>query len=223
MDHREGSAAAIDDRPSAIRFPRGDGVGVDLPSVGVPLEIGKGRIVREGTSVAIVSFGTRLSESLKAADLLAARGLSATVCDARFAKPLDLDLLLRLAREHEAIVTVEEGAMGGFGAFVLQALAQHGALDRGLKIRTLCLPDIFQDQDKPDAMYAQAGLDAEGILPDMLTFNPSLPAKYPNGRTFTDDVIDYRLASLTKGDCPPSGLSPHTDTLQVFPYLGPPH
>jgi len=159
------TAVEIDDRPSAFRYPRGEGVGVELPTGPAdPLEIGKGRIVREGTSVAIVSFGTRLTESLKAADLLAARGLSATVCDARFAKPLDLDLLLRLAREHEAIVTVEEGAMGGFGAFVLQALAQHGALDRGLKIRTLGLPDVFQDQDKPDLMYAEAGLDAEGIL-----------------------------------------------------------
>jgi len=159
------TAVEIDDRPSAFRYPRGEGLGLEMP-VGraEPLEIGKGRIVREGTSVAIVSFGTRLGESLKAADLLAARGLSATVCDARFAKPLDIDLLLRLAREHEAIITVEEGAMGGFGAFVLQALATHGALDRGLKIRTLTLPDVFQDQDKPDLMYAQAGLDAEGIL-----------------------------------------------------------
>jgi len=159
------TAVEIDDRPSAFRYPRGEGLGLDMP-VGraEPLEIGKGRIVREGTSVAIVSFGTRLTECLKAADLLAARGLSATVCDARFAKPLDIDLLLRLAREHEAIITVEEGAMGGFGAFVLQALATHGALDRGLKIRTLTLPDVFQDQDKPELMYAQAGLDAEGIL-----------------------------------------------------------
>ena len=159
------TAVEIDDRPSAFRYPRGEGLGLEMP-VGraEPLEIGKGRIVREGTSVAIVSFGTRLTESLKAADLLAARGLSATVCDARFAKPLDIDLLLRLAREHEAIITVEEGAMGGFGAFVLQALATHGALDRGLKIRTLTLPDVFQDQDKPELMYAQAGLDAEGIL-----------------------------------------------------------
>jgi 1-deoxy-D-xylulose-5-phosphate synthase len=159
------TAVEIDDRPSAFRYPRGEGLGLEMP-VGRadPLEIGKGRIVREGTSVAIVSFGTRLGESLKAADLLAARGLSATVCDARFAKPLDIDLLLRLAREHEALITVEEGAMGGFGAFVLQALAEHGALDRGLKIRTLVLPDVFQDQDKPDLMYAQAGLDAEGIM-----------------------------------------------------------
>jgi 1-deoxy-D-xylulose-5-phosphate synthase len=159
------TAVEIDDRPSAFRYPRGEGLGLEMP-VGRadPLEIGKGRIVREGTSVAIVSFGTRLGESLKAADLLAARGLSATVCDARFAKPLDIDLLLRLAREHEALITVEEGAMGGFGAFVLQALAEHGALDRGLKLRTLVLPDVFQDQDKPELMYAQAGLDAEGIM-----------------------------------------------------------
>ncbi|OJU11758.1 MAG: 1-deoxy-D-xylulose-5-phosphate synthase [Caulobacterales bacterium 68-7] len=158
------TAAAIDDRPSAFRYPRGEGLGLEMPAVVDPLEIGKGRIVREGTSVAILSFGTRLQESLKAADLLAARGLSATVADARFAKPLDIDLILRLAREHEALITVEEGAMGGFGAFVLQALADHGAFDRGLKVRTLVLPDVFQDQDKPDVMYAQAGLDAEGIM-----------------------------------------------------------
>jgi 1-deoxy-D-xylulose-5-phosphate synthase len=164
LAHMVSTAVAIDDRPSAFRYPRGEGLGLAMPDLAAPLEIGKGRIVREGTSVAIVSLGTRLSECLKAADLLAARGLSATVADARFAKPLDVDMLLRLAREHEAIITVEEGAMGGFGAFVLQALAEHGALDRGLKIRTLVLPDIFQDQDKPDVMYAQAGLDAEGIL-----------------------------------------------------------
>ncbi len=163
------TAAAIDDRPSAFRYPRGEGLGLQMPAVNEPLEIGKGRIVREGTSVAIISFGTRLGESLKAADLLAARGLSATVADARFAKPLDIDLILRLAREHEAVVTVEEGAMGGFGAFVLQALAEHGALDRGLKIRTLMLPDVFQDQDKPEVMYAQAGLDADGIVAGALS------------------------------------------------------
>ncbi|MBL8555568.1 MAG: 1-deoxy-D-xylulose-5-phosphate synthase, partial [Phenylobacterium sp.] len=164
LAHAISTAVAIDDRPSAFRYPRGEGVGVQIPDLAAPLEIGRGRIVREGTAVAILSFGTRLGESLKAADLLAARGLSATVADARFAKPLDLDLLLRLAREHEALITVEEGAVGGFGAFVLHALAEHGALDRGLKVRTLTLPDIFQDQDKPDAMYAQAGLDAEGIV-----------------------------------------------------------
>ncbi|HST93071.1 MAG TPA: 1-deoxy-D-xylulose-5-phosphate synthase [Brevundimonas sp.] len=153
----------IDDRPSAFRYPRGDGVGVEIPELADPLVIGKGRIVREGTSVAILSLGTRLQESLKAADLLAARGVSATVADARFAKPLDEEMILRLAREHECLITVEEGAMGGFGAFVLQMLAQRGALDSGLRIRTLHLPDVFQDQDNPVAMYATAGLDAEHI------------------------------------------------------------
>jgi 1-deoxy-D-xylulose-5-phosphate synthase len=157
------TAAAIDDRPSAFRYPRGEGIGVAIPEILEPLEIGKGRIVREGTTVAILSLGTRLAEALKAADLLAARGLSTTVADARFAKPLDEDLVLRLARDHEALITVEEGAVGGFGAFVLHLLAREGALDRGLKIRTLTLPDEFQDQDKPEAMYAAAGLNAEAI------------------------------------------------------------
>ncbi|HEX8568517.1 MAG TPA: 1-deoxy-D-xylulose-5-phosphate synthase [Caulobacteraceae bacterium] len=158
------TAAAIDDRPSAFRYPRGEGIGADMADPAEPLEIGRGRIVREGTAVAILSFGTRLQESLLAAEQLAARGLSATVADARFAKPLDEDLILRLAREHEALVTVEEGAAGGFGAFVLHLLAERGALDKGLKVRTLMLPDVFQDQDKPEVMYAQAGLDADGIV-----------------------------------------------------------
>ena len=158
----------IDDRPSAFRYPRGDGIGVEIPELAAPLEIGKGRIVREGTTVAILSLGTRLQESLKAAEALAARGVSATVADARFAKPLDADLILRLAREHECLITVEEGAMGGFGAFVLQLLSDKGALDAGLKIRTLCLPDVFQDQDNPAAMYATAGLNAEHIAASAL-------------------------------------------------------
>jgi 1-deoxy-D-xylulose-5-phosphate synthase len=158
------TSVAIDDRPSAFRYPRGEGTGVEIPHLPEPLEIGKGRIVREGTAVAILSLGTRLADSLKAADMLAARGLSATVADARFAKPLDLDLLLRLAREHEALITVEEGSVGGFGAFVLHALAEAGALDRGLKVRTLTLPDTFQDHDKPEVMYAEAGIDADGIV-----------------------------------------------------------
>jgi len=153
----------IDDRPSAFRYPRGDGVGVEIPELAAALPIGKGRVVREGTTVAILSLGTRLQESLKAADALAARGVSATVADARFAKPLDEELILRLAREHECLITVEEGAMGGFGAFVLQMLAERGALDGGLKIRTLHLPDVFQDQDSPAVQYAQAGLNAEQI------------------------------------------------------------
>lgn len=162
------TAAAIDDRPSAFRYPRGEGVGLEMPAVAEPLEIGQGRIVREGTGVALLSLGTRLQPCLQAADLLAARGLSATVADARFAKPLDEELILRLAREHECLVTVEEGAIGGFGAFVLHLLAARGALDRGLKVRTLTLPDVFQDQDKPEAMYVQAGLDADGIVRTVL-------------------------------------------------------
>jgi 1-deoxy-D-xylulose-5-phosphate synthase len=164
LAHVIATAVEIDDRPSAFRYPRGEGTGAAIPDLAAPHEIGKGRIVREGTAVAILSFGTRLAEALKAADMLAARGLSATVADARFAKPLDVELILRLARHHEALITVEEGAVGGFGSFVLQALAEHGALDRGLKIRSLVLPDVFQDHDKPEAMYALAGLDAEGIV-----------------------------------------------------------
>lgn len=163
------TACEIDDRPSAFRYPRGDGVGVEIPERAAPLEIGRGRIVREGTSVAILSLGTRLQESLKAADLLSARGVSATVADARFAKPLDAEMILRLAREHECLITVEEGAMGGFGAFVLQLLAEKGALDAGLKVRTLHLPDVFQDHDKPEAMYAAAGLNADHIAATALT------------------------------------------------------
>ena len=159
----------IDDRPSAFRYPRGDGVGVEIPELAAPLEIGKGRIVREGTTVAILSLGTRLQESLKAAETLAARGVSTTVADARFAKPLDEAMILRLAREHEVLITVEEGAMGGFGGFVLQMLAEKGALDGGLKIRTLHLPDVFQDHDKPEVQYAAAGLNADQIAATALS------------------------------------------------------
>jgi 1-deoxy-D-xylulose-5-phosphate synthase len=162
--HMVATAAAIDDRPSALRYPRGEGMGVPMPAEGTPLEIGKGRVMREGTKVAIFSFGARLAECLNAADELAALGLSTTVADARFAKPLDVDLLLRLAREHELLLTIEEGAIGGFGAHVLQALAEHGVLDSGLKVRSMVLPDVFIDQDSPVAMYAQAGLDAKGIV-----------------------------------------------------------
>ncbi len=157
------TACEIDDRPCGLRYPRGEGVGVAIPDLAAPLQIGRGRVVREGTAVAILSLGARLQECLKAADQLAARGLSATVADARFAKPLDEDLILRLVSEHEALVTVEEGARGGFGAFVLELLASRGVLDRGLKVRTLTLPDRFQDQNKPEVMYAEAGLDADGI------------------------------------------------------------
>src|SRR4029079_1117410 len=134
--HMVATAAAIDDRPSAFRYPRGEGSGVSLPAAVKPLEIGKGRILREGYKIALFSFGGRLGECLKAADELAALGLSTTVADAGFAKPLDTDLLLRLAREHEVLVTIEEGAIGGFGSYVLQALAENGALDAGLKVRS---------------------------------------------------------------------------------------
>ena len=157
------TASQIDDRPSAFRYPRGEGFGVEIPAEPTALEIGKGRIIREGTAVAILSYGARLQEALKAADMLSAQGLSCTVADARFAKPLDAELTERLAREHEVLITIEEGAMGGYGAFVLQHLAQVGALDTGLKIRSMHLPDVFQDQDKPDAMYDQAGLTARHI------------------------------------------------------------
>ncbi len=162
--HMVATQVAIDDRPSGLRYPRGEGMGVPMPEEGKPLEIGKGRIVREGHKVALLSYGGRLAECLKAADELAALGLSTTVADARFAKPLDTELLLRLAREHEVLVTIEEGAIGGFGAHVLQTLAEQGLLDRGLKVRTMVLPDVFIDQDSPAAMYATAGLDAKGIV-----------------------------------------------------------
>jgi 1-deoxy-D-xylulose-5-phosphate synthase len=162
--HMVATAAAIDDRPSAFRFPRGEGIGVEMPAEGRPLEIGKGRVLREGTTVALLSFGARLAECLKAAEELAGFGLSATVADARFAKPLDTDLVLRLAREHEVLITIEEGAIGGFGAYVLHALAEHGLLDRGVKVRAMVLPDEFIDQDAPAAMYAAAQLDAKAIV-----------------------------------------------------------
>ena len=162
--HMVATAAAHDSGPIALRYPRGDGVGVELPDQGQVLPIGKGRIMREGSRIAILSLGTRLAEALKAAEELQARGLSTTVADARFAKPLDRDLILRLAADHELLITIEEGAAGGFGAHVLTLLAQEGALDHGLKVRTLTLPDVFQSHDKPERMYAAAGLDAKGIV-----------------------------------------------------------
>ncbi len=162
--HMVATAVAHDSGPIALRYPRGDGVGVDLPPRGEPLPIGKGRIVREGSRVAILSLGTRLAEALKAAEDLAARGLSTTVADARFAKPLDRELILRLAEEHELLITVEEGSPGGFGAHVLRLLSDEGAFDSGLKVRTMALPDAFQEHDKPERMYAAAGLDAKGIV-----------------------------------------------------------
>ncbi len=161
--HMVATSAAIDDGPSAFRYPRGEGIGVEMPEIGSALEIGKGRVMREGNSVAILSFGGRLQECMKAADELTHRGFTTTVADARFAKPLDEDLIRRLALEHEVLLTVEEGSIGGFGSFVLDFLARTGLLDQGLKVRPLFLPDKFIDQNKPDAMYEIAGLTAANI------------------------------------------------------------
>ncbi len=167
--HMVATAAAHDSGPIALRYPRGEGVGVDMPERGIPLEIGKGRVLREGARVALLSLGTRLAEALKAAEDLAAYGLSTTVADARFAKPLDRDLLRKLAANHEVLVTIEEGSSGGFGALVLQTLSDDGALDQGgLKARMMVLPDAFLDHDKPERMYAKAGLDAKGIVRKVL-------------------------------------------------------
>ncbi|MDE2383340.1 MAG: 1-deoxy-D-xylulose-5-phosphate synthase [Alphaproteobacteria bacterium] len=168
LKHMVRTAAEYDEGPISFRYPRGDGVGVDLPERGSLLEIGKGRVVKQGTRVAILSFGTRLQESLQAARELDAAGLSTTVADARFAKPLDVDLITRLAENHEMLVLVEEGAAGGFGAQVMHALARLGLLDRGLKLRSLTLPDEFTEQAKPEVMYARAGLDHRGIVASVL-------------------------------------------------------
>jgi len=162
--HMVATAAAHDRGPIALRYPRGEGVGVKLPARGEPLLIGKGRVLREGSRIAILSLGARLAEALKAAEELAARGLSTTVADARFAKPLDRELILRLAADHELLITIEEGAIGGFGAHALTLLSDEGALDNGLKVRSMTLPDVFQEHDKPERMYAAAGLDAKGIV-----------------------------------------------------------
>ncbi|MEM1398852.1 MAG: 1-deoxy-D-xylulose-5-phosphate synthase [Pseudomonadota bacterium] len=157
------TAVQIDDGPSAFRYPRGEGTGVDIPENPEPLEIGKGRIVREGTTIALLSYGGRLTECLRASELLAQKGFSSTVADARFAKPLDHDLLIQLARQHEVLLTIEEGSIGGFSSFCLHALADMGLLDHGLKVRPMVLPDRFIDQDAPAKQYVAAGLDAEAI------------------------------------------------------------
>jgi 1-deoxy-D-xylulose-5-phosphate synthase len=162
--HMVATAAAIDDRPSAVRYPRGEGIGIDLPETGVPLEIGKGRILREGTSVALLSFGARLKECYEAADDLTLRGFDTTVADARFCKPLDTDLVTRLVKEHEVVITIEEGSIGGFASHVLNFLATEGMLDAGAKIRPMILPDVFLDHGTPEGMYAEAGLKAPNIV-----------------------------------------------------------
>ena len=161
--HMVATAAAHNDGPIAFRYPRGDGVGVEMPSRGVPLEIGKGRMIRQGARVAILSFGTHLAEVVQAAELLALRGLSPTIADARFAKPLDRDLILELARTHEALITIEEGSIGGFGSHVAHLLAEEGVFDTGLKFRSMVLPDTFIDHASPEAMYRAAGMDAAQI------------------------------------------------------------
>ncbi len=162
--HMVATQAAHDAGPSALRYPRGEGVGIDLPEVGVPLPIGKGRVLRQGKQIAILSLGTRLAESLKAAEQLGAHGFSTTVADARFAKPLDRDLIRQLATGHDVLITIEEGSVGGFGSFVMHFLAEEGLLDGSLKVRSMVLPDLFMDHDKPERMYAQAGLDAKAIV-----------------------------------------------------------
>ena len=167
--HMVATAAAIDDRPSAFRYPRGEGVGVELPERGEVLEIGKGRIIQTGSRVAILSFGTRLAEVMKAAEGLAGKGIRPTIADARFAKPLDHDLILDLATGHEALITIEEGAIGGFGSHVAQLLAENGVFDHGLKFRSMVLPDRFIDQNSPAAMYEAAGLNARDIEAKVLS------------------------------------------------------
>ena len=166
--HMVATQAAHDEGPSALRYPRGEGVGVDMPEEGTPLAIGKGRILREGNTVALLSYGTRLAECLKAADELAAHGYSTTVADARFAKPLDTDLVRALAKDHEVLITVEEGSVGGFGSFVMQFLAHEGAFDKGLKIRPLVMPDAFVDQNKPEMQYEISGLNSAQIVAQAL-------------------------------------------------------
>jgi 1-deoxy-D-xylulose-5-phosphate synthase len=161
--HMVATAAAHDEGPIAFRYPRGEGVGVEMPSRGIPLEIGKGRMIREGSRVALLSFGTRLAEVQKAAESLAAKGLTPSIADARFAKPLDRELILSLARSHEALITIEEGAVGGFGSHVAQLLANEGIFDHSLKFRSMVLPDTFIDQASPEAMYRVAGMDAAQI------------------------------------------------------------
>jgi 1-deoxy-D-xylulose-5-phosphate synthase len=168
LAHMVATAAAHDDGPIAFRFPRGEGNGVDLPERGVPLEIGKGRIIKEGSKVALLSFGTRLSEVEKATEMLTAKGITPTIADARFAKPLDRDMILSLAETHDAMITIEEGAIGGFGSHVSQLLADEGVFDRGFKYRSMVLPDTFIDHANPEDMYATAGMNATDIQAKVL-------------------------------------------------------
>ncbi|WP_171904920.1 1-deoxy-D-xylulose-5-phosphate synthase [Hoeflea olei] len=185
LKHMVRTAAAYDEGPISFRYPRGEGVGVEMPARGEILEIGKGRIVREGAKVALLSFGTRLAECLLAAEDLDAAGLSTTVADARFAKPLDHDLIRQLARHHEVLITIEEGSVGGFGSHVFQFLSSEGLLDGGLRARSMVMPDIFMDHASPEAMYARAGLDRRGIVDTVF-------------RTLTGQARDTAQVSLLK-------------------------
>ena len=158
------TAVKINDRPCAFRYPRGNGIGIELPDISETLEIGKGRIVRQGKQVAILCLGARLEECKKAAEILSSKGIELTIVDARFAKPLDEKLVMEVATSHEAVITIEEGSIGGFGSHVAQLLSERGVFDKGLKFRSMFLPDLFLDQDTPDAMYKKAGLDCDSIV-----------------------------------------------------------
>ena len=163
--HMVATAASIDDRPCSFRYPRGEGVGVEMPERGEVLEIGKGRVMKEGNRVALLSFGSSLKHALQAAEDLDSQGLSTTVADARFAKPLDGDLVANLARNHDVLITIEEGAVGGFGSHVMQHLTDNGLLDNNnLRVRSMVMPDVFVDHEKPENMVANAGLDKVGIV-----------------------------------------------------------
>ena len=209
LAHMVATAAAIDDRPSAFRFPRGEGLGAPLPLFARALKIGKGRVVREGSDVALLSFGARLAECLKAADELDQFGLSTTVADARFAKPLDVELILRLADEHDALITIEEGSIGGFGSHVMHLLQEHGRLDGALRTRSMVLPDLFMEQDDPAAMYSKAKLDANGIVAkvfEALNREPragrSGPVRFPFSRKQSGNRAPLRvLLAKPRGFC----------------------
>ena len=160
---KQNSSVNINDRPSAFRYPRGNGVGIEIPSIKETLEIGKGRIIKEGKKAAILNFGTRLEECKKASEKLSNKGINCTIVDARFAKPLDEKLIMEIATNHEVLITIEEGSIGGFGSHVMQFLSDRGVFDRGLRFRSMILPDTFIDQDTPDKMYELAGLDSTSI------------------------------------------------------------
>ncbi len=158
------TSVKINDRPSAFRYPRGNGIGVDLPGINETLEIGKGRVIKSGKQIAILNFGARLEECKKASEILSKKGIEITIIDARFAKPLDEKLIIEIATNHEVLITIEEGSIGGFGSHVMQLLSERGIFDRGLKFRSMILPDIFIDQDAPEKMYEKAGLDSQAIV-----------------------------------------------------------